>query len=139
MKIIVDVNIVLSALIRDSSTRKLILELRQELYFPEPSLHKIRKYRDYVLSKAELNEKEYAALLATLFRYIKIVPTEEIKEKWGKAGEIMEHIDKEDVVFIAAALSLDDSIIWSDDKDFEKQTVIKALKTREIIKLFSLF
>lgn len=137
MKIVVDVNIVLSALIRDSSTRKLILETRQELYFPEPSLHKLRKYQDYVIGKAGLNEKEYIRLLAILFRHIKVLPTEEIKENWDNAKEIMEHIDQEDVVFIAAALSLDNSVIWSEDKDFERQTTVQILKTGDIINLFS--
>lgn len=137
MKIIVDVNIVLSALIRDSSTRKLILETRHELYFPEPSLHKLRKYQDYAIGKVGLNEKDYTRLLATLFKHIKVISTEEIKENWDKAKEIMGHIDQEDVVFVAAALSLDDSVIWSEDKDFERQTMMKVLKTRDIVNLFS--
>lgn len=135
MKIIVDVNIVLSALIRNSSIRQLILETRNELYFPEPSLHKLRKYRDYVIGKAGLNEKDYTRLLAILFKYIKVIPTEEIKEKWDEAKEIMKHIDQEDVVFIAAALSLDSSAIWSEDKDFERQAKVKVLKTRNVINL----
>ena len=137
MKILVDVNIVLSALIRDSSTRKLILETRHELYFPEPSLHKLRKYQDYVIGKAGLNEKDYTGLLAILFKHIKVIPTEEIMKNWEKAKGIMEHIDQEDVVFIAAALSLDNTSIWSEDKDFERQTKVKVLKTRDIVNLFS--
>ena len=136
MKIVVAVNIVLSALIRDSSTRRLIFEIRHDLYFPEPSLHKLRKYQDYVTGKAGLNERDYTRLLTTLFKRIKVIPTEEIKENWDKAKEIIEHIDKEDVVFIAAALSLGNSIIWSEDKDFERQTRVKLLKTRDIVELF---
>ncbi|HLD96744.1 MAG TPA: PIN domain-containing protein [Candidatus Nanoarchaeia archaeon] len=137
MRIVVDVNVVLSALIRNSSTRKLIFETKHELYFPEHSLHKLRKYQNYVIGKAGLNERDYARLLAILFRNLKVIQTEEIKENWGKAKEIMEHIDKEDVVFIAAALSLDNSAIWSEDKDFERQTRVKLLKTRDIVELFS--
>lgn len=137
MKIVVDVNIVLSALIRDSLTRKLILETRHDLYFPEPSLHKLRKYQNYVINKAGLNERDYTSLLTILFRYIKVIPTEKIKENWGKAKEVMERIDQEDVVFIAAALSLDNSAIWSEDKDFERQTKVKVLKTRDVVNLSS--
>ncbi len=133
MKLVVDTNIVMSALIRDSSTRKLILETRHELYFPEPSLQKLRKYQDYVIDKAGLTEKNYARVLATLFKHIKVLPAEEINENWDRAKETMEHIDHEDVVFIAAALSLDNSAIWSEDKDFERQTKVKVLKTRDIV------
>jgi predicted nucleic acid-binding protein len=48
----------------------------------------------------------------------------------------MEHIDSEDVPFIAAALSQDEALIWSDDKHFQQQNSIVCLTTKEIVKLF---
>ena len=133
MKIILDVNAILSALIRDSTTRKIILNSQFDFYFPEPSLHKIRNYKDYILEKSGLTEEEYNKIMATLFKYIKLVPTEEIEKNWDEAKKIMEHIDPEDVVFIATALSIADSVIWSDDRHFEKQDKVKVLKTEDII------
>ena len=133
MKIILDVNAILSALIRDSTTRKIILNSEFEFYFPEPSLHKIRKYKEYILEKSGLTEEEYGKLMATLFKYIKLVPTEEIEKNWDEAKKIMEHIDPEDVVFIATTLSIDNSVIWSDDRHFEKQDKVKVLKTKDIV------
>ena len=133
MKVITDVNVILSALIRDSTTRKRILNSEVDFYFPEPSLHKIRKYKSYILEKSGLTEAEYDKIMATLFKYIKLVPTEEIEKNWDEAKKIMEHIDPEDVVFIATALSISDSIIWSDDGHFEKQDKVKVLKTEDII------
>ena len=133
MKVILDVNVILSALIRDSTTRKIILNSEFDLYFPEPSLHKIRKYKDYILEKFGLKEEEYDKIMATLFKYIKVVPFEEIEKNWNEAKEIMEYIDPEDVVFIATALSISDSVIWSNDRHFEKQDKVKVLKTEDII------
>ena len=133
MKIILDVNVILSALIRDSTTRKIILNSEFDFYFPEPSLHKIRKNKDYILKKSGLTEEEYNKIMATLFKYIKLVPTEEIEKNWDKAKKIIEHIDKEDVIFIATALSISDSVIWSDDRHFEKQDKVKVLKTGDIV------
>ena len=133
MKVILDVNIILSALIRDSTTRKIILNSEFDFYFPEPSLHKIRKYENYILEKSGLSEEEYDKILAILFKYIKLVPTEEIEKNWNKAKEIMEYIDSEDVVFIATALGLTDSVIWSDDGHFEKQDKVKVLKTEDMV------
>ena len=135
MKIILDVNVILSALIRDSTTRKIILNSEFDLYFPEPSLHKIRKYKNYILEKSGLNEEDYNQIMETLFKYIRLVPTEEIEKNWTEAKKIMEHIDPEDVVFIATALSVSDSVIWSDDKHFEKQSKVKVLKTKDILNL----
>ena len=133
MNIILDVNVILSALIRDSTTRKIMLNSGFDFYFPESSLHKIRKYKDYILEKSGLTEEEYDKLMATLFKYIRLVPTEEIEKNWNKAKKIMGHIDEEDVVFIATALSISDSVIWSNDRHFEKQDKVKVLKTEDII------
>lgn len=133
MKVILDVNVILSALIRDSTTRKIILNSQFDLYFPESSLHKIRKYKDYILGKSGLSEEEYTQVMATLFKYIKLVPIEEIEKNWNEAKKIMYHIDKEDVIFIVVALSLDNAVIWSDDRHFEKQDKVKVLKTKDVV------
>ena len=66
MKVITDVNVILSALIRDSTTRKIILNSEFDFYFPKSSLHKIRKYKDYILEKSLLTEEEYNKVLAIL-------------------------------------------------------------------------
>lgn len=136
MNIVVDVNIVLSALIRDSSTRKLILESGHTLYFPEASVTKLIKYKNYVIEKAGISEQEYLSVIRTLFKHITIVPRDKIKKYWDKAKEIMAQTDPEDVVFIAAALSLEDSFVWSEDKDFELQSKVKVLKTKDVVRLF---
>ena len=133
MKVILDVNVILSALIRDSTTRKIILNSQFEFHFPEPSLEKIRKYKGYILEKSGLSEEEFKDLMAILFKYIRIVPTEEIEKNWSEAMKIMEHIDPEDVVFIATVLSISDSVIWSDDRHFEKQGKVKVLKTEDMV------
>ena len=51
--------------------------------------------------------------------------------------QIMAHIYEEYVTFVAAALELSDAIIWSDDKDFDKQQKIAVFKTDEIVLLFT--
>lgn len=135
MKIVVDVNILLSTLIRNSATRKILLTSGFEFYFPETSLQKIIKYKNYILHKSEMKENEYNIVLSTLFKHIELIPDKEIKKSWDKAKEIMELVDEEDVIFIAAALNIKDSVIWSDDKDFEKQKAVKVIKTKDIIEL----
>ena len=58
----------------------------------------------------------------------------EIKNNWLKAKKVMEKIDEEDVVFVASALCLGkDTIIWSDDKDFDRQKEVKIIKTKDLV------
>ena len=135
MNFIVDVNSLMSALLKDSTSRNIIVNSEQDFCFPEPSLHKIRKYKDYILEKTGFSELEFLVIFHTLLGFIKIIPTEDILVHWKEAKIIMEHIDPEDVTIIATALSQEDYIIWSDDKHFEKQDKILTLKTRDILTL----
>ena len=136
MIIIVDVNIILSALIKDSITREIIVKSGQDFCFPEPSLHKIRKYKELILKKSGISEPEFSIILNSIFKFIRLIPTEEILTNWDEAKKIMGHIDPEDVTFIAAALSQNNTVIWTDDKHFDKQKRILNLKTIEVITLF---
>ena len=136
MMIVIDVNVILSALIKDSTTRAILIKSGQEFCFPEISLQKIRKYQDLILKKSGLSEFEFLVIFHNILRFIRIIPNEELLFNWNEAKQIMEHIDPEDVPFIAVALCYEDSIIWSDDTHFDKQTKIKNLKTGEIVNLF---
>lgn len=135
--IIVDVNIILSALIADATTRELIVKSSHNLCFPGPSLKKIDKYKQLILEKSELSELEFLVILNTIFNFIQIIPQEVVEQYWEEAKGIMEHIDPEDVTIIAVALSQENAIIWSDDKHFDKQDRFLNVTTREMITLVS--
>ena len=129
---IVDVNIILSALMKDSTSREIIIKSELDFCFPEVSLHKIEKYRGLILEKSGLTDEELNALLKMLFQCIRLIPAEGLMRYWDESMKIMEHIDTEDVPFIAAALSQQTSI-WSEDRHFEKQKRIRYFKTEEVL------
>ncbi len=45
-------------------------------------------------------------------------------------------VDPDDVVFIAAALSIENSVIWSDDTHFQRQKIITVYTTKEMRHFF---
>ena len=135
MKIILDVNVILSAILKDSITRRIIFKSKHHFYFPEYAFEKIEKHQDYIIEKSRLEKEEFSTLLKRLFKHIEIIPTINLEEHWLKSTRIMEEIDPEDVVFIAAALSIQCAVIWSEDKHFNKQKVIKFLKTKDMMRL----
>jgi len=134
MNVIIDVNVLLAALIKDSATRKIILESGHTFYFPEISLIKLEKYEAYILKKSGLQKNEYKTIINKLMKYIKLLPTEQLIKQWDNARKIMINIDKEDTIFIAAAMNIKDAVIWSEDKHFGKQQRIKILRTADLIK-----
>ena len=136
MIIVIDTNILISALIKDSITRRLIVSSGMNFCYPEISLHEIRKHKKLIMEKSGLSEKELGSLIERVLEYIVLIPTEVITEHIGEARSVMLKIDTKDVVFIATALSFKNSIIWSDDKDFERQNAIKVITTKQFAKMF---
>jgi predicted nucleic acid-binding protein len=136
MNLIIDSNVLLSALIKDSKTREILVKSDWRFYYPEMSFHEIRKYHSLVLKKSGLDEKKYDALMSHLLKYIYFIPDERIISCLKEAKEIMMKVDPDDVVFIASALAVKPSVIWSDDKHYEKQNRIKVFKTKSLVDLF---
>ena len=130
MKIIVDTNIIISALIADSLTRKIIMKSELEFYYPDIGLNEIIKYKHLILQKSQMKENELDILLSLLLKRIVLLSEDRIKQKFREATEIFKTIDPDDIIFLAAALSIKDSIIWSEDKDFERQKKVKVMKTK---------
>ncbi len=136
MILVIDTNILLASLIRDSTIRKIIVESDWKFYYPEVSFHEVRKYKDLVLEKSGMNETEYTELLNHLLQHITLVPEEQIKGRIEEANKLLGKVDPDDVVFLATAFSIGNSKIWSDDSHLEKQSKMRVFKTKHIVKLF---
>lgn len=136
MKIVLDTNILISALIKESAVRFLIVNSPYKLFLPEFSFIELKKHLPVIKKKSKLSEQEISAIMEILLKNIKIIPMETLLEYHRTAFSIIGQIDKDDVEFIAAALSIKDAIIWSDDTHFKRQNMIKILNTKEILSLF---
>jgi predicted nucleic acid-binding protein len=136
MIFVIDSNILISALIRDSTTRKIIIESEWTFYYPEIAFHEIRKYKKLVLEKSGMAEMEYSIVLRRLLKHITLVSEEQFSHNLKGANEILGKIDVDDVVFLAVAMSLENSKIWSNDPHLNQQNKVKALKTEDVVKLF---
>lgn len=131
--IVVDTNIILSALITDSKTRELVVNLEPQLVAPEVIHDEINNYRGLIKDKSGLNSRNLEKLLEKLFSYIQIVPTSDLEDYITEARFELEGIDQDDAVFLATALSVDGKI-WSDDSDLQEQDLVDVYTTEEIVK-----
>ena len=131
MNLVIDTNIIISALIKDSLTRALILNTKYNLIFPSFIFEEIKNHKKEIVKKSKLSDEEFDILFSTLINYVKIIPIDKIVPFKKTAYEIIGKIDEDDVIFIATALAYN-AQIWSDDKDFQKQDRIQILTTKEI-------
>ncbi len=135
-KLILDTNIIISALLKDSITREIIFHFSGELYFVSFSKEEIQKYEEYLCIKTKKDKEELNKIFKNLLNKLRIIDDNIVNTKIDEASKIMDKIDADDTPFIAAALAIE-ADIWSDDKHFEKQNIIKVWKTSEIYKIFT--
>ena len=135
LRIVIDSNILFSALIRDSTTRRLILEYDGYFLFPAIIFEEAEKHKSELLKKSGMNEDEFNRILGLILRKVMIVPSEILNSYYKEALEISERIDINDTLFFACALAYPNSIIWSDDKNLKNQAKIRVLNTLEIINI----
>ena len=135
MKYVVDANIILSGLISDSMTRRLLVELEDDLLTPAYVHDEIGKYTEMVSEKSGLPPAEVEELIEMLFKRIDVVSRPVVLESLQEAARIMRDTDPDDAVYLAAALERD-AQLWSDDGDYEEQEVVPVATTGDIIERF---
>ncbi|MBI5636118.1 PIN domain-containing protein [Candidatus Micrarchaeota archaeon] len=131
MKLVIDTNRIIAALICDGASRKILFDNRFKLVSPERALLEVRKYEKEIRLKAGISADELNLLIDLICEKISIVPKEEYEKFLDKAGEMID--DADDEPFIALALATSNSGIWSDDKHFFKQIEIPVWKTSDLM------
>jgi len=133
MELVIDTNIVFSAIVRNSGTRVLLLNSTLTLYSPEGLISELESHKEEIREKSGLSEEKYNELMAILLSRIKLEPKEEIAPFLKEALEFSP--DKDDSPFLALALSKGIAL-WSNDKALkEKQSVVKVLSTNELFEM----
>lgn len=131
-KIILDTNVIISALIKSGITREIILKGSFEFLIPAYTLTEVYKYKELICKKSEISFEEFDELINKLFKYIRVLNPSFYFFYLKKASKLIDDVD--DIPFIAAALAFN-CPIWSEDKHFQKQKEIKIFTTKEIIGL----
>jgi len=137
MILIVDTNIIFSGLVKDSLTRKLLIDCPFTLYAPDTLISEIRNNENLILEKSGLTKEEFDILFSLLTETIKIIKKESYINNVKEAQKIIGHIHKEDIPFVALALTIPNDGIWSEDKHFLQQNKIKVFNTQDILKQVS--
>lgn len=135
MKLVVDANVVISALIADSKTRKLLVTLEPDLLTPGVVHDEIENYTELIAEKSGMRPDRVEQFIDLLFQYIEVVPAREFHPSIEAAEAAIGETDPDDVLYVACALATD-AAIWSDDTDFDEQAVVEAYSTSDVIYTF---
>lgn len=135
MKLVIDANVVISALIADSKTRELIVTIKPDLLTPAFVHDEIESYEELIVEKSGMEPDRVAQFIELLFRYIDVVPAEEFYPAIDRAANAIGGTDPDDVLYLACAIA-GDAAIWSDDSDFDEQNLVETYSTSDVINSF---
>lgn len=104
--LVIDTNILISALIKNSTTREILTDFRINFLFPEFGLDEIYSCKREIMKKSTLTEKGLDILLLRILKHIRLIPLDLIISKKEEADKIIGNIDKNDAAFIAYFVTL---------------------------------
>ncbi len=134
MEIVLDTNVIISSLLRNGLTRKIIFLSPLKMYTVDYAKTEIEDHKEELLRKSKLDERSLNYLSEFIFSKIDFIPIEDIEPFKNKAEEIIGEVDIDDSFFLALAMSLNCSV-WSNDVHLKKQNVVKAYTTKELLDL----
>ena len=122
----------MAGLLKDSGSRKIILHDSFSFYAPDYIETELLKHRLYLVKKAKVSEPDFDILMRTLLDKVILVPFEDFEQEYDHAIQIMEPIDENDSPFLAVGLALGISGIWTEDRHFLKQNILKVYTNRDL-------
>ena len=120
-KVIVDTNILFSALLGKSKKIRNIILTEKEVtfYFCNFVFVELFKYKEIIQKKSSLEEDEILELLHNLLKKIKIFNEESVTdESLQKAFDLCKDVDEKDTPFISITIELD-GLLWTRDKELK--------------------
>ncbi len=127
IQIVVDANVIISALI-GGSTREILFDHKYDFLTTEFTIQEVETYIPEIAKKSGSDEKFVRETLALLTLTIK--GKDFYEKSLGEAEKMIGEIDEKDVEILGLAIETK-NYLWSQDKDFEKAGYEKLLKTKD--------
>lgn len=134
MLLVIDANIVISSLIKDSKTREIIMSGKFSFVSPDYLLDEIYKYKDYIKQKANLAESDIDTLIWIVLKRVTIVPYDRYRLRIAEASRIMSN-DTKDVPYVACYLQEKCDAIWTNDSDYLGKPEINIIGSNYLLEL----
>jgi len=133
MKITVDTNRVIAALVKDSTTRKIIFNGNFEFVTPDCTIAEIQEHKEELKVKTNLNDDEFNILLALVFENIAIIPKSDYKSYLDECKNDIS--DEDDIPVLAVAIATKAEAIWAHDPHFKEQKKVKVFTNIDLLNI----
>lgn len=129
--IVVDANVLFSAMVHDGTTRHLLMYAGLDLHTPAHIWTEFARHRAYLLKKSRSTEAAFDLLLDSLRHRIGDVPLPLIRERLAEAEAALGS-GSLDAPYVAAALALG-ATLWTQDKPLREKAPVPVVDTADIV------
>ncbi len=133
MRILVDTNRIISALIKDSTSRSILFDDCFEFVTPDFTITEIIEHKLELQQKTKLTEKEFDILMTLLFEHITIIPKSDYENFINECKN--EISDPDDIPHLAACLATKAEGVWAHDPHFKEQHKISVFTNIDMLRI----
>lgn len=133
MKILVDTNRIIAALVQESTTRDILFDENFKFLTPDYTITEIEEHKEELKKKTKLTDEEFEILLALIFEQIDIIPKSEYEDFLNKSKSLIS--DPDDVPHLAACFASKADGIWAHDPHFKKQDKFKVFTNIDMLRI----
>lgn len=131
MKIVIDSNRIVAALLKDSTTRGILFNKEFDFIAPEFVKGEIEKHRDELISKADVTSRDFDILLSLIFESVTLIPKMEYEKFVDKIKSKIS--DPKDVPYLACSIATNSEGIWSHDPHMKEQDKVKVFTNIDLL------
>ena len=132
MKVLVDTNRIIAALVKNGITRDILFDENFEFVTPDFTITEIKEHEYELLKKTKLTKQEFEILLALIFEHITIIPISDYEDFLEACKNDIS--DQDDIPFLAACLASNAQGIWAHDEHFLEQHKAKVFTNIDLLK-----
>lgn len=141
MNFIIDSNILFSAFISGGDVYRLLFS-EYTIYLPDYAFLEIEKYKERILVKTKLTERQFKEFVITLLQNVVVIPSLLIsKTSLKEAYQLCQSIDEKDTLYVATAIEFGFPLITNDKKlytSLKEHGFAEVILLEDIIKHFQL-
>ncbi len=113
---VIDANVLFSAFISGKDVYQLLFS-GAKIYLPDYAFKEIEKYKDRILSKTKLEEREFKDFIVKLLKDVTVIPSLVLSEESLKqAYKWCKEIDEKDTQYVALAIEFNYTLVTRDKK-----------------------
>ncbi len=133
MRIVVDANIVIMALLGSRATYVILTSGNHLFYVPKKIIQEIKKHSLLVCEKLNISSEEFRDNLQAVLLFVRSITREECEPWLEKAKQALDARDSSDAEYLACALAVQADFIWTQDKDFSAQHLVLVKNTQQFL------